>query len=263
LFLSTYGELPFTDQLLHGVHFMLCAFAVLIACIPLMTEKGSTEHKFGGALYVPVSCAAFALASYMAWSEGSLVLLCFNGFCAYLLLSGIRAMHEKEKPALIDWVIPGGLFILAAGATLHALIYDEGKRSFYLLFFALNAFYLAGRDFRHLRRRSYWFKRKIFLLAEDMPGSAHAADWLNRHITGMVGSVIANLSVVVLTLLPIEWHWIWPTVLILTAAGIGLRERHKKLQLRRAIPPLFRPQPSYGVVRPRRNDEDEDIRKAA
>ena len=151
-----YDALPYFDQMLHWVHYLLCGFAVLIACVPLLTTKGSDEHKFGGMVYLPVSCFAFLLASIMAWRESSLVLLCFNVFCAYLLLSGWRAVHEKEKPVLIDWLIPAGLFLLAAGVAFHALIYDEGKRSFYLMFFAFNAFYLSWRDFRHLRRRAYW-----------------------------------------------------------------------------------------------------------
>ncbi len=260
MFLSTYNALSFTDQLLHGIHFMLCSFAVLVACVPLFTAKGSDEHKIGGRLYIPVSCAAFTLASFMAYRESSLVLFCFNCFCAYLLLSGWRATHEKENPTLIDWLIPGGLFILAVGVSLHALIEDEGKRSFYLLFFALNAFYLSLRDFQHLRRRRTWFQRKIFLVTGDAPGAIHAADWLNRHITGMIGSVMANLSVVVLTLLPIRLHWIWPVGLIIAAAAIGWRERQKKLRARRTVPPIFRPTYGYGVVRPR---PDEDIRRAA
>jgi len=259
---SIYDGLPFFEQILHSIHFMLCAFAVLIACIPLLTRKGSDEHKFGGMIYVPVACTAFLLASFMAWYEASLVLLCFNGFCAYLLMSGCRAIHEKEKPELVDWAIPGALFGLALVMTAHALMYDEGKRSFYLLFFALNAFYLAGRDFQHLRQRIYWFKHKIFLLNEQIPG-ASASAWLQRHIAGMVGSVMANMSVVVLTLLPISLHWMWPVGLILLAAGIAFRQQQRKWRARRVIPPVFQtqlPQLRTGVVRPRR---DEDIRRAA
>jgi hypothetical protein len=251
--------MPFTDQMLHGVHFMLCAFAVLIACVPLLTTKGSDEHKFAGKIYVPVSCAAFTLASYIAWREASLVLLCFNVFCAYLLLSGWRAVHEKEKPALIDWIIPAGLLLLAAGMTLHAVIYDEGKRSFYLLFFAMNAFYLAGRDFLHLRRRARWIKRRVFFAERDY-GAEQPAEWLNRHVAGMVGSVMANMSVVVLTLLPIELHWIWPVTLILLAAFITLKQYHKKQQLNAAVATILQPKFARNPIR---GDRDEDIRRAA
>ena len=58
-----------------ALHFMICCFAVLIACVPLMTIKGSTEHKFAGLVYLPVSLCALLLASFMAWREASAVLV--------------------------------------------------------------------------------------------------------------------------------------------------------------------------------------------
>ena len=112
---SAYAGLPFSEQLLHGLHFMLCSFAVLTACVPLLTQKGSFEHKFGGMIYLPLSLAALTLACFMAWREASFVLFCFDAFCAYLLLSGWRAVHESDRPKLIDWAIPAGLFLLSAG----------------------------------------------------------------------------------------------------------------------------------------------------
>lgn len=256
--LSAYEALPVFDQLMHGLHFMLCAFACLIACIPLLTPKGSVEHKFGGMIYLPVSAAALLLASTIAWHEASLVLFCFNSFCAYLLLSGWRAVHEKEKPQMVDWIIPGALFALSLGVTLHALIYDEGKPSFFLLFFALNGFYLSARDWAHLRRRTQAFRNKIFLvLDERLPG---AMEWLNRHVAGMVGSLLANLSVVVLTLLPLSLHWLWPATLITAAAFVGWRQREKKRRVNEAIAAILQPKfrkESYS--RPK----DDDIRRAA
>lgn len=254
-----YDALPYSEQLLHWVHFMLCGLAVLIACIPLLTPKGSEEHKFGGMIYVPVSCAAFALATYMALCEASLVLLCFNAFCAYLLLSGWRAVHEKEKPVLVDWLIPGGLFVLALGVAFHALAYDEGKRSFYLMFFAFNAFYLSWRDWKHLRRRAYWAKRKMFLINPD--SATHAAEWLNRHIAGMVGSFMANLSVVVLTLLPISLHWLWPATLVTLAIAIALEQRRKQMRVRAAMAKIL--QPKFGRTATAARKTDEDIQRAA
>jgi uncharacterized protein YbdZ (MbtH family) len=255
-----YDNLSISEQLLHWVHYMLCGFAVVVACIPFFTPKGSEEHKFGGLIYVPVSCAAFLLASVMAVREASLVLLCFNAFCAYLLLSGWRAIHEKEKPAAIDWLIPGGLFALATLMAAHALIYDEGKRSFYLMFFTFNAFYLAIRDFRHLRRRAYWMKHRIFLISPELAGGNHAGEWLNRHVAGMIGSFLANLSVIVLTLLPVELHWIWPVTLILLAGWIAFKQHRKKQVAQAAVAKVLQPKFRTGVVRP---DRDKDIKKAA
>ena len=161
---------------------------------------------------------------------------------------------RKKKPAPIDWIIPAGLFLLAAGMGAHALIYDEGKRSFYLMFFALNGFYLAGRDFLHLWRRAHWIKQRVFFAGQNF-GALEPAGWLNRHIAGMVGSVMANMSVVVLTLLPIELHWIWPVALILLAAGIAFRQYLKKRQVQQAVPAVFQPKFRPGIVRLRHDDE--------
>jgi hypothetical protein len=86
--LNAYDTLPFFDQAMHGLHFMLCAFAVLVGCMPLLTAKGSLEHKFFGLIYLPLSALALALACVMAWREASMVFFCFICFCAYLLLSG-------------------------------------------------------------------------------------------------------------------------------------------------------------------------------
>ena len=256
--LTAYNELPFFEQTLHGVHFMICAFAMLIACVPLFTEKGSIEHKFSGLIYLPVSFAALFLASYMAWREASVVLFCFNSFCAYLLLSGWRAVHEKATPRLIDWIIPGGLMLLAAGAMSYALVQDNGRNSLYLFFFAFNAFYLSWRDFQNLRRRAQWQKHKVFFGAFGMP---QAADWLNRHVAGMVGSLMANMSVVVLTLLPLSLHWIWPAALIVLAGGIALQQHRKKRQVRKMMAAvLLRPKTRTGTAR---HETDEDYRRAA
>ena len=142
---------------------MMCCFAVLIACVPLLTDKGSIEHKFAGFIYLPLSFVALALAGVMAIRESSLLLFCFDAFCAYLLLSGWRAVHEKESPRLIDWLIPISLVALALLACFYALVQNDGRSSLYLFFFAFNAAYLGWRDLNHLRRRARWMKNKKFL----------------------------------------------------------------------------------------------------
>jgi uncharacterized membrane protein YfcA len=258
--LSAYADLPFYDQMLHGFHFMLCCFAVLVALIPLLTEKGSAEHKLAGLVYLPLSLVALTLASYMAWRESSAVLFCFNCFCAYLLMSGWRAVHESETPDRIDWMIPVSLFALAIGVTVHALLDDQGMRSFYLLFFALNAFYLAWRDVRHLRQRAYWAKHKNFF-ADSHFGAAQPASWLGRHIAGMVGSMLANLSVVILTLLPLEWHWVWPVSLIFLSGYVAQKEQQKRQQIRKALAVIL--QPKFKRDKPLHARDNQDIRRAA
>jgi hypothetical protein len=257
---SAYNALPFSEQLLHGLHFMLCSFAVLVACVPLMTQKGSAEHKFAGLIYLPLSFAALTLASFMAWRESSFTLFCFNAFCAWLLLSGWRAMHEDNKPGLIDWALPAGLLTLSATVMLHAMIYDEGMRSLYLFGFAFNGFYLSWRDGRHLAQRVYWNRYKTFL--PDTNFAASSVTWLNRHVAGMIGSMMANLSVVVLTLLPLELHWLWPAGLLLAGAVIALKEQQKKMRVRRVLAPVLKP----GFGRRKTSPHDaplDDLRKAA
>ena len=88
-------------------------------------------------------------------------MFCFNCFCAYLLMSGWRAVHEAEKPDIIDWMIPASLFCVAFSVSFYALFHDGGMRTFYMMFFALNAFYLSWRDWQHLKRRAYWNKHQL------------------------------------------------------------------------------------------------------
>jgi hypothetical protein len=139
-----------------------------------------------------------------------------------------------------------------------ALVQDDGRNSFYLFFFSFNAFYLSWRDIRNLQRRAQWQKHKAFFGAFGAP---LAADWLNRHVAGMIGSLMANMSVVVLTLLPLSLHWIWPAALILLAGGIALQQHRKKRHVRKIMAAvLLHPKSRAGTVRP---DADEDLRRAA
>src|SRR5262249_9757582 len=127
----------------------------------------------------------------------------------------------------------------------------------YLLFFAMNGYVLSIRDFHHLRRRAKAYQQ----LSAFLPNiNSVTGEWMGRHIAGMVGSMLANLSVVVLTLLPLSLHWLWPVGLLLAGAYIADKERKKKQRVIKAIPPVL--QPKFGVVRHRRND-DEDVKKAA
>jgi hypothetical protein len=255
---SAYDSLPTDGQLLHGLHFMLCSFAVLIGCLPLMMEKGSAEHKFAGLIYIPISFAALLLATFMAWREQSFVLFCFNVFCAYLLLSGWRAVHERDAPTAIDWAIPGTLFALAVAVGAHALLQDEGARSFYLLFFSLNGFYLAWRDWRHIHRRLHR-RRNIVMFAGMSFGPPPVMEWLNRHVAGMVGSLMANLSVIVLTLLPLSLHWLWPATLMALGAWVAWKERRKKQRVRAVLAPVLKP----GFGRTANGTKPVTVRKAA
>jgi hypothetical protein len=236
---------------------MLCAFAVLIACVPMLTAKGSLEHKCAGLVYLPVSFAALTLASYDAWRESSMVLFCFNCFCAYLLLSGWRATHERAKPHWVDWAIPSALFLLAVGATFQAIFIDDGKRSFYLLFFAINAFYLIHHDWNRLKRLDASARYKVFF-TDERYDPLRGDGWMSRHIAGMVGSVMANISVVVLTLLPLSWHWIWPTTLISIGIVIAYRERQKKRRIHKALATILKTNKWLSSV-----NEEEEFRKAA
>ena len=256
--LNAYDGLSFFDQMLHGWHFMLCTFAVLIGCVPLLTEKGTLEHRFAGLIYLPVSMVALLFASYIAWHEASLVLMCFNFFCAYLLMSGWRAVHEEDVPRFIDWLAPIGLLSLSLFVALHALFYDEGMKSFYLFFFAFNGTFLASRDLKNLRTRVYWGKRKLFF-ADGLFGRPKASEWMGRHIAGMVGSMIANLSVVVLSMLPLALHWLWPLSLTSIGAFIAWKEHKKKQRVRETMASLFKPQ---FQKKPGPNKKDEDYRRA-
>ena len=258
--LPAYAGLSFSEQLLHGLHFMLCTFAVLTAVVPLFTEKGSLEFKIGGMIYLPISLAALALASFMAWQEQSFVLFCFDAFCTYLLLSSWRALYERDTPGILDWALPSGLLLLSLAVTLHTFIYDEGVRSLSLLGFALNGFYLCWRDAQHLMRRRYWEKHKVFF-ADMQFGPGAPAGWMSRYMTGMMGSLVANASVVVLTLLPIEWHWLWPVGLICAGALIMRKEHSRKMRVRRVLAPLL--QPDFGRKKPLPHTPVDDIRRAA
>lgn len=217
------------DQVLHGLHFMLCAFAVLIASVSLATEKGSLEHKFAGYLYLPLSLISLLLASLIAWHEKSSILFCFNVFCVYLLMSGWRAVHEDSKPDKLDWSIPLSLLALALGVMIKVLLDVKNPSDLYLTFFSLNSFYLVARDFSHLKKRSQRARqRKLFGMFDAMMGSSEG--WLGRHVAGMVGSATANLSVVILTLLPLRFHWLWPVTLLIMALVAARFQNEKRRQ---------------------------------
>ncbi|MGE3623160.1 MAG: hypothetical protein AB7H77_04725 [Bdellovibrionales bacterium] len=250
--------MPPIDQALHSIHFLLCAFAVLVACIPLLTPKGSLEHKFGGKLYLPFSFAALSLASYMAWHEASLLLFCFDAFCLYLLLSGWRAIHEKETPRLIDWLIPAGLFALAGAVTFMAMFQNNEKTTLYLFLFAFNAFYLSLRDLAILQKRAHWLKNQVFFAGRRF-GLPQTTEWLNRHIAGMAGSFMANLSVVALTLLPLSLHWLWPVTLVTLAGGIAYSQHRRKARVRKTVAAIIHPA-FHASARKRM---DENLRRAA
>lgn len=251
--MNVWAGLPIFDQILHGAHFVLCLLAVLVALVPLLTAKGSIQHRVGGLIYVPVSGAALVYASFIAWREASLVLFSFNVFCAYLLLSGWRAARAKNSPVFIDWLIPGSLLALAFAVAFNAIIEDRGLHSFYLLFFSLNGFYLSVRDFLLLRQRARWQKHAAFFSPGSKFGATQAAEWLNRHIAGMIGSVLANFSVVALTLLPTRLHWIWPALLVTAAVLISMRQLWKKYRLHTSVPSFFRTKTLIPVLQ--RNSE--------
>ncbi len=88
------------------------------------------------------------------------------------------------------------------------------------------------------------------------------ATWMGRHVAGTVGSLMANASVVVLTLLPLELHWLWPTGLMVAGAWIAWKERQKKLRIQRALAPILRPGFGRGKV-PHSTETVDDIRRAA
>ncbi len=259
--LSAYADLPWLDQLLHMTHFLLCGLAVLIACIPLLAEKGSAGHKLGGMIYIPIAMAALILSTFIAWREQNSILFCFNCFCSYLLLSGWRAVHEGKTPGTIDWIIPGILFMLGAIVAWYAMANDLGLRSFYLLVFSANAFFLSWRDWRHLRRRATLSKHKIFFSSSYYGATAPLSSWISRHVSGMVGSVLANLSVIVLTLLPLELHWLWPVSLILMAAWVRWKQLEKRRRVSDALPEILKP--NFAKSPHSRRSGNNDIRRAA
>jgi hypothetical protein len=251
--IDVYQGMSSNAQLLHGLHFMLCSFAVLIACGALRTKKGSAEHKFFGLIYLPLSLAALLFATVLAWNESSLLLFCFNTFCAYLLMSGWRAVHEAKEPTLIDWLLPGFLLASAILALVQSIFYSHEKQGLYLTFFALNALYLCARDWLHLRNRIKTLRGRVFF-ADMYYGVLPKNGWLNRHVAGMIGSMLANTSVVVLTILPFAWHWLWSATIIAAAAMIAWHQRQKKQRLKETLATILKPDFGVRKMPPRRRD---------
>ncbi len=196
----------------------------------MATEKGSLEHKCAGLIYLPLSLLALLLASAIAWQEQSIVLFCFNSFCVYLLMSGWRAVHEGASPDRLDWAIPLSLMILVGAILLKVLFLPYGPGNLYLAFFALNGGYLVFRDFRHLQQRA--LKARYNILDIFLHGQRLDTEgWMGRHIAGMVGSATANLSVIVLTLLPVSLHWLWPVTLLAAALFVARQQKEKRRRL--------------------------------
>jgi hypothetical protein len=197
---------------------VFAALAVATALIPLLANKGSATHRRGGQFFVAVNLLALPCGLVLAWLQQAPLLFCFHGFILYLLLSGWRAAQNRPV-GVIDAIIPG-LLVVIATMVLLATHHASYQQTIFLILFALHAFGLAAHDWRLLQQSQTQQRR-----------------WLTRHIGGMLGAVAANISVIAVTFLPNNWHWLWPAVLVLAAGVIAWRQWRR--QQTRAI--LFTP----------------------
>lgn len=235
---SVYDTLSPLGQALHSAHVLFSALAVALALIPLLTEKGSLPHRWGGRVFLGLSIFACLIGFALGLQEHSLLMLAFQTFFAYLLLGGWRAVRRDiDRLMQLDILLIVTLAALACVMFGAALITDDPLRRFYMAFFAICAAVMGWRDALRLQKYLAWRRLRHFLGSFEAPPD----HWLSRHAGMVIGSVIVNVTVVVLSFLPHDWHWLWP-VLLLVASWLMIerqsRQRHKQLrELARWQPP--------------------------
>jgi hypothetical protein len=231
---SVYDTLSPLGQALHSAHVLFSALAAVLATIPLLTDKGSVLQRWGGRIFLALSGLACLIGFGLGLQEHSLLLLAFQVFFLYLLLGGWRAAQLSESGRLItfDIVLIGLLAGLALVMFAAAFVTDDAVRRFYLGFFVLCAAIMAWRDAQRLQKHLAWQRLRRFLGAFDTPPD----HWLGRYASMMAGSVIVNLTVVVLSFLPHDWHWLWPVLLLIGSwLLINRRARQRQQQLRELV----------------------------
>lgn len=209
--------------------------AVLAALIPLRMEKGSILHKIGGRIYLWVAVIACLAGIFLAAVETRLLLFSFQCFLLYLLVAGWRALQPDDVNFIwLDLGLVAGLVALACLMFGVALVQPDPKQTFYLGFFALAAGMLAWQDLGRWHQQRAWQRVASFFGAVHRPMPPNV-NWLGRHVSLITGSVIMNLSVVVLTLLPLSLHWIWPVLLMIAAILVAHRHESRRRQQLRDI----------------------------
>lgn len=212
------STLPVFDWSLQLTHLTGVIVALLIGLLPLITAKGSKTHREAGQIYLVCSLLVFSLGMLIAYRQAALLLCCFYGFFAYMLLSGWRALHRPMRPNWIDWGILGILLAVALAVAFFAMHQANPRAAGCFGLFALGSFAMVGHEGRDL------------LLPPH-----RASGWLNRHVAGMIGSLVAHFSVVVGSFLATDWQWILPALLAFIGALLALRRRWRQTMRERRM----------------------------
>ncbi len=202
------STLPVLDWSLQLTHLTGVIVALLIGVLPLITVKGSKTHREAGQIYLVCSLLVFALGLVISWRQTAPLLFCFHGFFAYMLLSGWRALYRASRPGWVDWAILGILLAVTVAVAGVALRQPDPRAALCFALFALGSLGMLGHEARDL-----WTPSRL------------KNGWLNRHVAGMVGSMVAHFSVIAGSFLPSDWQWALPVALAVIAAYIGLRRR--------------------------------------
>lgn len=205
------STMPVLDWSLQLTHLTGVMVALLIGLLPLATTKGSKTHREAGQIYLVCSLLVFALGIVIAWRQATLLLFCFHGFFAYMLLSGWRALYRPARPTWVDWGILGILLAVTLAVATFALRQPDPRAALCFALFALGSLGMVGHEARDL-----WTPSRL------------KSGWLNRHVAGMVGSLVAHFAVIAGSFLPTHWQWALPVTLALLATAIALRHRWRR-----------------------------------
>ncbi len=210
-------------KILLYIHIGAGMWALVVAPIAMVTEKGGKRHKLSGKIYFWAMTVSISTAIVIAVYKFIPFLLMVAVFSYYSVFQGYRTLFHKSLHLgrgikTIDWVAlaVNGLFNLAfvIWGFWHIYAGDWG-------FFA----YLAvGFGFGGLA-----ITRTNFKLFKTPPSDKN--HWLFTHINGMVGGYIATLtafSATTLSFLPGIVAWIWPTVIGAPLIAYWIR-RYRKL----------------------------------
>ena len=185
-------------DILLGFHIAGGFVALASGPVAIASRKGSRVHKQFGKAYAIAMAVAGLVALPLSIVTNDILLLVIAVFTLFLVGSGVSAIgrrRTKRESRPSDTLLPGCCVLFSAGLLLFSL--PLGGRPLFVtgLFFGAGGMLLAGRA----------------LLALRDP----ATNWLQQHITGMMGAYIATVTaflVVNLTFLPQAVVFIGPTV---------------------------------------------------
>ena len=185
------------------VHIVAGSIALLLAVIPVVTQKGGTYHKRAGRVYAVAMTVVFLTALPLAVLGSDIFLFIIAIFSFYLVFAGWRfASNHGGRPSWVDWTAVSVMGLTGVGMWVYGAVIGLSGDSRWVALGVFGAIAVA------LSLADVQFHRK-------WPESA--AGRIQRHLTNMLAGTIATVTAVAVVnvdMNPIWLPWMLPTVLI-------------------------------------------------